>query len=737
MWEYPKPISKECTQRILEQMNYFLFGKIKNTYQICFFTKINYKNINIPVLITNYDIINYIASNNEINIFINNELNIIKIEKVKYFNKDYNLAVIQIKDNIKINYLEFDNNLFKKEIEKFYHKESIYILNYNNKNDISVTYSIISNINNSEIIYPSYCNKNNYILPIFNLDNNKLIGIHTNNYKYYNKGLLFKFIINKFINEYKNTKIEIDKENEINILININKNDIFNKIYFLNSLNNNNIELNEKNTELYINDLRKEFNYYLIPDKKGEYNIKLKFNINLIDCSYMFANCENIIEINFIRFNTKYVKSMKYMFHKCKNLKYINNLLLFDTRNAIDMSEMFSFCYQLNNIDLSSFNINNVKNMNFIFDYCYKLKNIKSFYFNIDNINDFNDINIKSKIVPFNTKYNKYIIKYLNEIQILIQIKKDDINKEIYFLDNYDEFDWYNETKHSHNGLEELNAKNTELYVNQNKLEFKKYFIPKIEGEYNIKLKFNIDLKDCSYMFAKCDKIKEINFIRLNTSLVRNMHKMFSDCSNLTNLDLSSFDTRNVNNMRDMFYHCEKLNKLDLSSFNTQNVKDMSYMFYKCNNLNNLDLSSFDTKNVKDMSYMFSNCSNLNSLDLSSFITKNVINMMDMFSNCKNLKNLELSSFDTENVTDMSYMFSNCINLINLNLSSFDTKNVTNMSHIFFHCSNLNSLDLSSFDTKNVTEIKSMFYLCPDNIYELNKSKFSKFKKEILTELQF
>ena len=42
MWEYPKPISKECTQRILEQMNYFLFGKIKNTYQICFFTKINY-----------------------------------------------------------------------------------------------------------------------------------------------------------------------------------------------------------------------------------------------------------------------------------------------------------------------------------------------------------------------------------------------------------------------------------------------------------------------------------------------------------------------------------------------------------------------------------------------------------------------------------------------------------------------------------------------------------------------
>ena len=169
----------------------------------------------------------------------------------------------------------------------------------------------------------------------------------------------------------------------------------------------------------------------------------------------------------------------------------------------------------------------------------------------------------------------------------------------MYFLDNYDEFDWYNEKRHSHNGLEELNHKNTELYINQKKYEYKKYFIPENEGKYNIKLKFNKNLKDCSYMFAKCDKIKEIIFIRFNVSLVRNMHKMFSDCSNLINLDLSSFDTKNVNNMRDMFYHCEKLNNLDLSSFNTQNVRDMSYMFYKCNNLNNLILSSFDTKKLK------------------------------------------------------------------------------------------------------------------------------------------
>ena len=92
--EYLKPISKQCTQTILEQMNNISFGIIKETNQNCFFTKIKYKNKNIPVIITNYQIIKYIANNNYINIYINNELNKIEIGKGKYFNKDYDLAAI-------------------------------------------------------------------------------------------------------------------------------------------------------------------------------------------------------------------------------------------------------------------------------------------------------------------------------------------------------------------------------------------------------------------------------------------------------------------------------------------------------------------------------------------------------------------------------------------------------------------------------------------------------------------
>ena len=110
-------------------MNPNLFRIIEDTWHICFFTKIKYENIFIPVMITNYQIIDY-AFNNNINIYINNELNKIVFENIKnknlYFNKDLDLAVVQIKDNNKINYLELDNNSYEKEIEKYYNRESIY-----------------------------------------------------------------------------------------------------------------------------------------------------------------------------------------------------------------------------------------------------------------------------------------------------------------------------------------------------------------------------------------------------------------------------------------------------------------------------------------------------------------------------------------------------------------------------------------------------------------------------------
>ena len=295
---------------------------------------------------------------------------------------------------------------------------------------------------------------------------------------------------------------------------------------------------------------------------------------------------------------------------------------------------------------------------------------------------------------------NKNLIKKDSNILITLNIKKEDINEEIYFL---------NENK---NYLKELNESNTELFINEIKYKYKKYFKPEKEGIYEIKLKFHNNIKDCSFMFSNCKKIIKIDLSSFDSSCATDMNNMFSLCKNITSLDLSSFDTNNVTNMNHMFHSCLKLTYLNLSSFNTNNVTDMSYMFYLCQNITNLNLSSFDTNNVTNMNHMFSLCEKIINLNLSSFDTNKVTNMSYMFHYCENIRDLKLFTFDTRNVTRMDRMFYNCTNIASLDLSSFNTEKVTNMNYMFYGCINLGSLELSSFDTRNIVEINSMFYNC-------------------------
>ena len=92
--------------------------------------------------------------------------------------------------------------------------------------------------------------------------------------------------------------------------------------------------------------------------------------------------------------------------------------------------------------------------------------------------------------------------------------------------------------EHYHDNLKELNEKNTELYIYNKKYKYSKYFKPEKEGIYEIKLKFNINITDCSFLF--------------------------SDCQNITNLDLSSFDTKNVINMSYMFSFCDNIKTIKM-----------------------------------------------------------------------------------------------------------------------------------------------------------------------------
>ena len=335
-------------------------------------------------------------------------------------------------------------------------------------------------------------------------------------------------------------------------------------------------------------------------------------------------------------------------------------------------------------------------------------------------INEINkDINIISEKKNIKKIKNIKETKDINnEIIIKIKIDKDDLNEKIFILNGIG----FNDTFFDFNGLEELNELNTLMYIDNKKVEYKKYKKFEKIGIYEIKLIIKTNITNAQYMFRYCKNIIFINLSKFNTKNITNMESMFEGCRNLKSLDLSSFDTRNVKNMN-MMFAASGLETLDLSSFDTKNVTAMDEMFVLCKKLENLQFSSlFDTKNVTNMNAMFGACINLKSLDLSSFNTENVIEMNEMFGGCKNLESLDLSSFRTKNVTGMNAMFFGCQKLKSLDLSKFNTKNVTDIKGMFAYCKNLKNLyfDISTLVLKKDIKMEGLFYKCKN----INFSKY-------------
>ena len=194
MEKYPKPISKYCTQKILDQMNnsFFKIKHNKGNTEIGFFCIIKNDDLIIPVLIADINILN-IINNNTIEVFINNTKQKIELDEIIFKDKKQEIVIIALKEKLNNNIimLEIDENLFERDIEIFYPQESIYIIYYDNEEkDISISYGIINNINNSNMEYSCNIKSNSKICPIFNLSNNKIIGLHKDFSIYYNKGII-------------------------------------------------------------------------------------------------------------------------------------------------------------------------------------------------------------------------------------------------------------------------------------------------------------------------------------------------------------------------------------------------------------------------------------------------------------------------------------------------------------------------------------------------------------------
>ena len=185
------PVNILQTKTILKQMENSVCKITSNKSGTGFFCNIELNQKIIPVLITNYHIINdeFLESGKTINIQIRNEYKRLKLDRNrKVFssnNRKYDIMILEIyeRDDFKdINYLEFDEHLFQNNSEYAYENSSIYILHYpGNEVRASYGYGIsIKDEKKNKYDIKHKCNTSNGSSgsPILNLRTNKVIGIH-------------------------------------------------------------------------------------------------------------------------------------------------------------------------------------------------------------------------------------------------------------------------------------------------------------------------------------------------------------------------------------------------------------------------------------------------------------------------------------------------------------------------------------------------------------------------------
>ena len=397
---FPSALSlEEMCQIINQSLKCVCLIKTKNKTCTGALCKINYKYKSINCLITNNEIINdnYIRNNIEIKVYLNEGKIVkrisIKRKKIKYINNKFGISILELdeEDNDIKDILVLDEFLTMELKEEDYPKEfmkdlkygdyskdlykniSIYIPHYKNYEKIFVSFGTIIGFKDFNIIH--CCNMNDEDIgpsgaPILDLTNKTLIGIYNHEKKIKGErcGIFLENVIKDFIekklknenknmlNNLKNSIKQYSIPNQIKLTIIIEKNLLGKKVFFLNNLSNkkdnknNQNQINEKNTEIFINGEATNFSNFFYP-KVIENEIILKFKTPLKDCSYMFYNCNNIYQIDLSQFNTSNVKNMESMFAFCTDLICVD-LSFLDMNNIQNMDNMFFFCYRLEGIKL-------------------------------------------------------------------------------------------------------------------------------------------------------------------------------------------------------------------------------------------------------------------------------------------------------------------------------------------------------------------------------------------------
>ena len=237
--------------------------------------------------------------------------------------------------------------------------------------------------------------------------------------------------INKGKLIYKNKKYNLDKEflisnikeNELKLIMILNKDSINIKRMFENCIYLLSIKRNINYYELYPNEKYTKFsedalNLETLTNEENSNEGKLNG-----PQSSIAPNENHYIEIekDSNKMKEKFILSMNRMFYNCQNLTTLFDISNLNTKEVIDISEIFYNCLKLKSLpNISNWNTENVIYMNGIFYNCSKLKSLPNISkWNTENVIDISEIFYNcSKLIslPNISKWKTNNVIYMNGI---------------------------------------------------------------------------------------------------------------------------------------------------------------------------------------------------------------------------------------------------------------------------------------------------------------------------------
>ena len=361
-------------------------------------------------------------------------------------------------------------------------------------------------------------------------------------------------------------------------------------------------------------------------------------------------------------------------------------------------------------------NANNINTIN---------KLLKDIHKNYNELKQMNN-NVKKQLKNKVDKENNYI-------SLKLLINKEDIGKDIFFLNQFKSYKFnsnfepddiiitidnenipikYKCLNESVDDKKDANYydKANNIYNELNK-NYKFYWNFLTEGIHNVKIIFNKKIMTCEEMFNDCRKIIEIDCSRFKASKVTSCKNMFLNCSSLKKIDFGLLDFSFCSTYESMFFNCSKLEDLDVSKFNTKNSLSFKNMFFGCSSLKVIDVSKFDSSKCENIIGMFYNCENITEINMINWNMKNIKNQKDDI----HLPNLLLLNPNPVNLA-LGVIGAGVLGVgvgalglgANIIANKFKKpqlpENISGIERLFYGCKNLNNIKMNT----NFNEISEL-----------------------------